>query len=352
MGKIYGCDISEHNGNFDPSGHGFVIIRVGYGHFKKDYRFDQNVQKCIAKGIPFGVYHYSYALNVAEAQSEARSVLKAIAPYKDKISCGVWMDMEDADYWKEKHGLRIDHAHVAPMCSAYCKIIEDAGYYTGIYCSKSWLGYLKPECNCFDKWVASWGKINNGNENDDTSSIGSILQYTSKPYDLDVMYRGFIYKKGTKPAPQASKPVPQPATKPSAPAVNTGFHVGDTVVPTVLKDIHGAKLTQWDKQYTITAINGNNLTLSARGQVWAVLPSGNVRKTGSAPAPAKKTSSGGTIKVGDTVKVTNPINYDTGKKFGLYYNTYKVMELKGSRAVIGVNGVVTSAINVSNLRKA
>lgn len=57
------------------------------------------------------------------------------------------------------------------------------------------------------------------------------------------------------------------------------------------------------------------------------------------------------IKVGDTVTVTNPINYNTGRKFILWHKTYKVMELNGDRAVIGVNGVVTSAINVKYLRK-
>ncbi len=62
----------------------------------------------------------------------------------------------------------------------------------------------------------------------------------------------------------------------------------------------------------------------------------------------KKTTSA--IKVGDTVKVINPITYD-GIKFKLFFNTYKVMELKGSRAVIGKNGVVTAAINVKNLKK-
>lgn len=58
------------------------------------------------------------------------------------------------------------------------------------------------------------------------------------------------------------------------------------------------------------------------------------------------------IKVGDTVRVTKAINYDNGKEFALYYDKYKVMELNGSRAVIGVNGTVTSAIDVKNLKKA
>ncbi|MBR4429718.1 MAG: hypothetical protein IKS75_00290 [Clostridiales bacterium] len=60
----------------------------------------------------------------------------------------------------------------------------------------------------------------------------------------------------------------------------------------------------------------------------------------------------GKIKVGDTVKVINPVSYGTNKKFKLYYKTYKVMELSGDRAVIGVNGTVTAAIDVKNLKKA
>lgn len=194
MSKIYGCDISEHNGNFNPAGQGFVIIRVGWGHFQEDKRFRENVQKCINAGVPFGVYHYSYALNTTEAESEARSVLSAIAPYKNNISCGVWFDMEDADGYKRRSGLAINHNNIAPICAAFCKIIEGAGYYAGIYAAQSWLGYLAPECNRYDKWVASWG-VNDGKENRDTSTLGTILQYTSKPYDKDVMYQGLIYKK-------------------------------------------------------------------------------------------------------------------------------------------------------------
>ncbi len=56
------------------------------------------------------------------------------------------------------------------------------------------------------------------------------------------------------------------------------------------------------------------------------------------------------IKVGDTVKVTTPITW-SGGRFHLYYKTYTVMKLDGSRAVIGKNGVVTAAINVKYLKK-
>ena len=57
------------------------------------------------------------------------------------------------------------------------------------------------------------------------------------------------------------------------------------------------------------------------------------------------------IKKGDTVEVTNPIIYGTNKKFTLYYKKYKVLEVVGKRAVIGIGNTVTSAIDVKYLRK-
>jgi len=55
------------------------------------------------------------------------------------------------------------------------------------------------------------------------------------------------------------------------------------------------------------------------------------------------------IAVGSTVRVENPIHYDTGKKFKLYFDSYEVLQLKGERAVIGRNGVVTAAVDVDFL---
>ena len=57
------------------------------------------------------------------------------------------------------------------------------------------------------------------------------------------------------------------------------------------------------------------------------------------------------IKVGDIVRVTNPIIYGTNKKFTLWYENYIVMEVVGDRAVIGKGGSVTAPIDVKYLRK-
>ena len=186
---MYGIDISEHNGdiNLEPYKGQFVIIRVGWGHFQLDEKFERNVNECKRLGIPFGVYHYSYALNEAESEAEARGVLNAIAKYKNDIKVGVWFDMEDADGYKRNHGFKFSNATIAPICYKFCKMIEDAGYYAGIYTSSSWLQYVNGLNDRFDKWVANWG-MNDGTQSTNTSQYGTIQQYTSKPLDKNIMY--------------------------------------------------------------------------------------------------------------------------------------------------------------------
>ena len=206
---MYGIDISKHNGNInlEPYKGQFVIIRVGYGHFHLDEKFERNVNECKRLGIPFGVYHYSYALNEADAEAEARGVLNAIEKYKNDIKVGVWFDMEDADGYKRKHGFKFSNSTIAPICYKFCKMIEDAGYYSGIYTSSSWLDYVNGLNDRFDKWVANWGK-NDGTQHTNTSQCGTIQQYTSKPLDKNIMYADISrYSRGNT---TSVKPQPKP----------------------------------------------------------------------------------------------------------------------------------------------
>lgn len=207
---MYGIDISKHNGNINLESYKgqFVIIRVGYSHFHLDEKFERNVNECKRLGIPFGVYHYSYALNETDAEAEAKGVLNAIAKYKNDIKVGVWFDMEDADGYKKKHGFKFSNSTIAPICYKFCKMIEDAGYYAGIYTSSSWLNYVKGLNDRFDKWVANWGK-NDGTQHTNTSKYGTIQQYTSRPLDKNIMYADLSrYLRGNTTQPQP-KPIDQ-----------------------------------------------------------------------------------------------------------------------------------------------
>lgn len=54
---------------------------------------------------------------------------------------------------------------------------------------------------------------------------------------------------------------------------------------------------------------------------------------------------------GDKVTVKKAVTYD-GKSFKTYYDVYDVIDIKGDRVVIGVNGTVTAAVKDENLTKA
>lgn len=56
------------------------------------------------------------------------------------------------------------------------------------------------------------------------------------------------------------------------------------------------------------------------------------------------------LKVGDKVKVLKNVTYE-GKTFKLWHSKYTILSLKNDRAVIGVNGVTTAAVNVANIKK-
>ena len=57
------------------------------------------------------------------------------------------------------------------------------------------------------------------------------------------------------------------------------------------------------------------------------------------------------LKKGDKVKVKKAVQYDNGKPFKLYYDTYDVLQVKGDRVVIGIGIVVTAAVKAKYLKK-
>ena len=95
-----GIDVSAHQGNINwdavkASGIDFAIIRISYGQNSVDSKAIRNIEECIRVGMPFGVYTYSYALNINNAINEANLVIKTLAPYKDKVKFPVIIDMAE-----------------------------------------------------------------------------------------------------------------------------------------------------------------------------------------------------------------------------------------------------------------
>ncbi len=175
-----GIDVSAHQGNINwdavkASGIDFAIIRISYGQNSVDSKAIRNIEECIRVGMPFGVYTYSYALNINNAINEANLVIKTLAPYKDKVKFPVIIDMEDADGYKRKHGMPSNDVLVS-ICKKECLMFEEAGYYAAIYASKSWFDTKlnSSRLNRFDKWIAWWNKGASFDKN-----IYGLWQYTS-----------------------------------------------------------------------------------------------------------------------------------------------------------------------------
>lgn len=223
-----GIDISAHQGNIDLAALknqiDFVIIRVGYGtNGTLDTKFKRNADLCVQLGIPFGFYWYSYALNVEGARREAMAMLNAIEPYKDKYSYGVWFDMEDADHYKQRNGMPSNQT-LREMCAMFCKIVEESGYYVGVYASASWFANqlngeeLKP----YDKWTAQWptsGGKQTALNTDSNKRNSSMWQFTSAGRfngyngNLDANYAYYDYPqliRGIKSSEPERKPEPEP----------------------------------------------------------------------------------------------------------------------------------------------
>lgn len=187
--KHWGADISYANPNADLSQYEFAIIRASYGT-NTDKLFEQNVQKAEKANIPYGVYCYSYALSEEDAVSEAKYIIDLIKDKKPTL--GVWFDMEDADYYKAKNNC-LDYATLGKFCKQFCDTVKAHGYYTGIYSTPSWFTAMGG-LDDYDKWIAQWN-TNDGTYQSDTSSLGTIHQYTSKPLDKNAMYVDFDHYK-------------------------------------------------------------------------------------------------------------------------------------------------------------
>lgn len=150
-----GIDISEHQGIIDWSNLNtdFVILRAGYGKVEsqKDKMFEANYNGAKAKGIPVGVYWYSYATNPDEARKEADVFLSVISG--KAFEYPVFYDVE------EQRQFALGKETVSAIIKAFLEKVEAAGYWVGLYMSASPLssyvtGDIKKR---YTIWVANYG---------------------------------------------------------------------------------------------------------------------------------------------------------------------------------------------------
>lgn len=134
-----GIDVSKHQGVIDwkkvkgSCNVDFAIIRAGYGKSisQKDPQFEANYRGCKENGIPVGAYWYSYAKTVDEAKQEAAVFLETLKGKQFELP--VYYDIEEQATFST--GIN----NTSAIASAFCKALENSGYFAGIYAAKSHL---------------------------------------------------------------------------------------------------------------------------------------------------------------------------------------------------------------------
>lgn len=201
---LHGIDVSEHNSSdIDFTQFDYVILRANWWT-TTDKKFKEFADKLDELGIPYGVYCYDYCGDEESALEQAKYTYELI---KDRdIKMGVWMDMEDADGWKNKNGY-LNKEHCSMVCKVFCDFFKEKGYYTGVYSTKWWFENYCP--TDYPKWVANWG-TNDGTCQSDFSDYAVMHQYTSYGgLDKNVAYHEVDFFK--------SNPIKEEPTEPSEP---------------------------------------------------------------------------------------------------------------------------------------
>lgn len=155
-----GVDVSAWQGQIDwktvaAYGMDFAILRITEAGNVIDKHFERNYTECQKYNIPTGVYKYSYAMTIAEIQSEARKIVSVLNGRK--LQYPVWLDLE----YNNQRSLGAENIH--KMAEAFEKIITAVGYKFGIYCNVDW--YMNVICSHlkkYDFWIARYPTNDDG----------------------------------------------------------------------------------------------------------------------------------------------------------------------------------------------
>ena len=192
----------------------FAILRAGYGKETSqiDDQFSRNYTACKQLGIPVGVYWYSYATTVDEAEQEAKVCLQTIRG--KQFEYPVAFDIEEARCLLQADALS----------TTFCTALENAGYYTAIYTFKSALesNFSAAVKNRYDIFLSHIGV----QQTDYAGSYG-LWQYSwtgcisgiSGDVDLDYAYKDYptmIQNAGLNGFTKATQTIPEPNAEDSA----------------------------------------------------------------------------------------------------------------------------------------
>lgn len=194
--ELRGIDVSAYNTvtNYQEvaeEGIRVAILRITEKGNAVDPTFERNDKGFREAGIKTGVYKYSYALNVSQAQEEARKVLGVLKGRT--LDFPVFYDME----WSQQRIL--SKGELTDIVKAFREVIVEGGYSFGIYCNLDWYrNVLDTKALPYDYWLAAYPYNDRGVIVESLRpSVGIGWQYSSKgrlkgitgDVDMDVFYK-------------------------------------------------------------------------------------------------------------------------------------------------------------------
>ncbi len=268
--ESWGIDVSQWQGTVNwqavkDAGVEFAIMRAGYGRelSQKDPTFDYNVQQAKAVGIDVGVYWYSYAQTVEDAKREAETCYQIIKDYD--YDYPIYFDIEDPS---QEY---LSTATISAMVDAFCKTLEEKGYYVGVYSSAYFLSskVYQDVLSKYAVWVAHFGAAHPA-----FNGAYGIWQYSSTGRvngingDVDLNHGYYNYPVAI--APNTYRKNEDGSLSPVQPAESTTAKTSSTPSTTVTKaddsikgvEYIGAEVLDWnyvkDGGYDYAIINAGN----------------------------------------------------------------------------------------------
>lgn len=191
---LIGIDVSNHQGDIDwetvkNSGVEFAFIRIGYGHNREakimeDEKFRQNLEGARNAGLKVGLYFYSYATEIWEAEEQANWIVKTLNG--EKIDLPIVFDYET---WKSFPTYNINIVDLNKVAKRFLDILHGNGYEGMNYSSKYYLNTIW-DLSEYPTWLAHYVSKTNYDKDfkvwqfSNTGEVPGINGFV----DLDVLY--------------------------------------------------------------------------------------------------------------------------------------------------------------------
>ena len=157
-----GIDVSKWQGKIDfeavkQAGCEFVIIKMGGSYIDNelyiDPKFKENIENALENNLEVGVYLYSNANTIEQAQKEINYLLEQIKDYDVKL--GIAYDWEN---FPKFNSYNISLHTLNEMAKTFLETAKNKGYRPILYSSKY---YLENMWNLdYDTWVAQYSNKN------------------------------------------------------------------------------------------------------------------------------------------------------------------------------------------------